>query len=86
MAESWKKGGLKPDKYIIFKDTGEPVDPEAKYFVLRYDSDPHAVVALRAYAESVARENPEFANDILQEINARASRPADLAKKQEEEL
>lgn len=33
-------------------------------FVLRYDRDRHARVALAAYAESVRAENPELSNDL----------------------
>ena len=33
-------------------------------FVLRYDRDPHALVALRAYADSIQDENPELADDL----------------------
>jgi hypothetical protein len=41
-----------------------PVDPEAVYFVLRLDEDPHARKAALAYADSVESENAEFAGDI----------------------
>lgn len=37
-------------KYIIFKADGSEGDPEAKYFVLRVDTDKHARKALLAYA------------------------------------
>ena len=37
-------------KYIISKVSGEPVDPEAQYFVLRLDTDDAAVEAARTYA------------------------------------
>lgn len=37
---------------------------EARYFVLDHWHDPHARAALAAYAESVHRENPEFAADL----------------------
>ena len=47
----------------------EDVDPKAIYFVLRLDTDPHARVAARAYAESVRAENPQFARDILEKVN-----------------
>ena len=42
----------------------ESVSPEAKYFVLRLDTDPHARKAMEAYANSVETDSPEFANDI----------------------
>jgi len=40
------------------KADGSPVDPNAMYFVLRIDTDPHARIALRAYAEVFA--NTDF--------------------------
>lgn len=51
-------------KYIIRKASGEPVDRDAFYFVLRVDTDSHARVALRAYAESVRADNPVLAADL----------------------
>lgn len=55
-------------KYNIEKSDGSPMDPEADYFVLRLDKDPHARKAADAYAKSVARENPTLANDLRQRI------------------
>lgn len=46
----------------------EDVDPNAKYFVLRYDTDPHAREAMVAYANSVRLDNEVFANDIIKEL------------------
>jgi hypothetical protein len=65
----YKHGGFRR-KYYLTKLSGRPIDPEAKYFVLRYDSegDPHARVALKAYAESVMVDNYTLANDILKEL------------------
>lgn len=37
-------------KYHITKNSGQPADPDAQYFVLRLDTDPAARKALRAYA------------------------------------
>ena len=71
---SWKEGGLNPSKYIIFKEGGEPVSPDASYFVLRYDTDPHARKALIAYAESVAKENKEFSDEIYSELESTADK------------
>lgn len=57
------------DKYTVLKD-GNPVDGFT--FVLRMP-DPHARVALLAYAGSVKTENPTLADEIeravLQEMN-----------------
>ncbi len=66
-AGGYKVGGFRPDKYVIAKSSGRPLDPEARYFVLRYDpgADPHARVALRVYAESVQVDNLRLATDLL---------------------
>ena len=63
----YMNGGWKY-KYHIEKVDGSPVDPEAEYFVLRLDKDPHGRVAARAYADSVRRDNPVFADDILAHV------------------
>jgi hypothetical protein len=53
------------NKYVVSKADGSPVDPSARYFVLRYDTDPHAWAALRAYAVSVAGDDPELGQALL---------------------
>ena len=65
MSESYKEGGLKRDKYHITKGDGSPCDPEAEYFVLRVDKDPHAFIAVMTYANSVHDDNPELSADIM---------------------
>jgi len=45
------------------------VESDAVYFVLRLDADPHARAAARAYADSIEKENPEFAADIRRKLN-----------------
>ena len=60
----FKKGGWKP-KYNISKTNGKPVDPNADYFVLRLDKDPHAIEALHSYAISVYRDNKELSRDLM---------------------
>lgn len=56
-------------KYIIHKADGSPVDPKAKYFVLRLDKDPHAQKAELAYYDSILHENPKLAIDIINWMN-----------------
>lgn len=51
-------------KYDIKKTNGNPVSPNAQYFVLRIDTDPAARVALLAYADEVDYSEPEFACQI----------------------
>ena len=61
--KDYLEGGLK-NKYVIAKTDGSPVAPEAEYFVLRIDADPHARRALAHYADSVAADNLQLAREI----------------------
>ena len=65
---SYKEGGFH-QKYIISKTNGNPIDPEAQYFLLRFDKDPHALKALYAYAKSVKEDNKELHDDLLQKVD-----------------
>jgi hypothetical protein len=56
------------DKYDIVKKNGQ-TDPEAVYFVLRLDTDPHARAAALAYAHSVKPTNLNLAMDIMLKVN-----------------
>ena len=72
------ESGLKK-KYIVHKaDTGEPVD---SCFVLRPESDPAAVAAIRAYAD--AAENRTLANDLLNWVGARKNYPLTISELEE---
>lgn len=51
-------------KYEIRKADGSGMDPNADYFVLRLDKDPHARAAARAYARSCYAENEKLAVDL----------------------
>ena len=80
---SYRNGGW-TDKYVIFKrcpacagqahSCGEcvhgllPVESDAVYLVLRLDADLHARAAARACADSVEKENPQFAADIRHKL------------------
>ena len=63
-------------KYKIEKADGSRVDPNAMYFVLRIDTDPHARVALLAYARSIRASEPEFANELDEWIENRPTQRA----------
>jgi hypothetical protein len=52
------------NKYKVTKVDGSPVDPRATYFVLRVDTDPHAIPAIAAYSVACAEENPDLAHDL----------------------
>lgn len=45
-----------------------PVNPEHTYFILHFETDPHAQEAARAYVRSVASDNPRLASDILKNL------------------
>jgi hypothetical protein len=51
------------DKYTVTKKFGK-TDPNAKYFVLRIDTDVHARKALAAYIKSILPEEPEYARQL----------------------
>lgn len=55
-------------KYKIEKADGTPVDPDAKYFVLRPEKDAHAKKALETYVESLLLQGKEirFAWQIIE--------------------
>jgi len=56
---------------LVFKGCGRTVDKRGRYFVLRYDvfgGDPHAMVAMKAYAKSVQRDDPGLSKDIFTEM------------------
>ncbi len=72
----YKKGGWRK-KYIIRKASGNPIAGRARYFVLRFDIDPHARVAMAAYADSVESVNPKFAEDIRKKIRPHNRRAAE---------
>lgn len=58
-------------KYELFRvnEDGTPkhlvTDP---FFVLRYTTDPHARVALEAYADSCGQEYPQLADDLYRAL------------------
>ena len=60
--------GLYP-KYKITRLDGTPADLDAQYFVLRLDSDRHARVAARAYAESIRQDNPLLCDDLNRQLD-----------------
>lgn len=66
----YKRGGLQESKYLISKTDGSEMDPEAWYFVLRVDKDPHAKVAALTYANSVESDNPRLAKELIERVNS----------------
>ena len=52
------------DKYVVSKTDGTPTDPDAEYFVLRIDTDPHARSALAYYARCMMGHDVGFAEEL----------------------
>lgn len=53
-------------KYVIAKADGTPVDPKARYFIMRFDlnsGDPYAFPALMCYAN--LSRNRQLQRDLL---------------------
>lgn len=65
--KDYKKVGLH-DKYIIKKADESEMDPNAWYFVLRVDTDPHAKNAALEYARSIIAENKKLALDLINAV------------------
>jgi len=63
--------GLRPDKYKVFDQHGRAISS----FVLRFNQDPAARVALRAYA--MATNNSALARDLDALLNKIERRPQD---------
>jgi Lar family restriction alleviation protein len=56
-------------RFDVTRTDGHPIDPARRYIVLDYaGSDPHAIVALRTYADSIEADNPQMAADVRDAI------------------
>lgn len=62
-------------RYIVTKASGEPVDPRAHYFVLRYDNDgddpAHIAacqIALLTYANEIRPHLPQLSKELVDEL------------------
>lgn len=67
------------NKFVVLKATGEPVSPEARYFVLRYDkADGWGKAARKALAVFAEEVRPlgfdELADDLLRAVGGEAAR------------
>lgn len=65
MSSRYSQGGLEP-RFVIERADGEPIAPHRRYaMVLDFSgTDPHALKAALAYADSVETENAQLAADI----------------------
>jgi len=68
-------GGFE-DRFRVTRTDGRPVRAAARYFVLDYAGDPHAKVALAAYASSISEENPALAADLRDALGRPGRYPA----------
>lgn len=70
-------GGLEP-RFVIERADGKPIDPTRRYsLVLDFSgADPHALVAAKAYADSIRQANVQLADDIEAAISNPAAAPA----------
>lgn len=76
-ASRYREGRLE-ERFIIERADGKPIDPSRRYsMVLDFSgADPHAVVAAKAYADSVHSENPDLAADIWLALRQPDTAPA----------
>ncbi|HEX6986972.1 MAG TPA: hypothetical protein VF170_16460 [Planctomycetaceae bacterium] len=63
-----------PSKYVVRKADGSPPDPDARYLVLRLDTDPFARKAAQTYADAVAAADPQLAQAIRRACAARVKK------------
>lgn len=71
------QGGLEP-RFVIERADGKPIDPSRRYsLVLDFSgADPHALVAAKAYADSIRATNVQLADDIEAAISDPSKAPA----------
>jgi len=76
MTTGANQGGFE-DRFRVTRVDRQPIKPERRYIVLAYDgSDPHAQVALEAYADSIQAENPNMAEDLRDALRCPQAYPA----------
>lgn len=67
MSGNDRNRGLYP-KYLLFKAGGDMTPVPDPFFALRYTTDPHARVALEAYADSCVDDYPQLAQDLYRAL------------------
>ncbi len=74
----YKKKGLIP-RYDVKRADGQDEDPEAKFFVLRYDKDDvwgrKCREALREFAASIKSDYPRLAAELRASVNKAEQTP-----------
>lgn len=66
----YMEGGYKHNKYTVLKTDGSPINPSARYMVMRYDKDrdPHGIFGVIAYAVSVSKDNESLYQGIIKSL------------------
>lgn len=52
-------------KYLISRPSGEAIEDQDAFFVLKLSTDSAARVAARVYAEHIVKRDPALARDLL---------------------
>ena len=80
------------NRYIVSKANGKPIDPEAKYFVMRYDADGKDAIHTRAcrkaimvYAMAISAHLPELSIDLHKVVSEEANRAFRMDLEKEEQ-
>jgi hypothetical protein len=69
-------GGFE-DRFRVTRTDGKSINASRRYIVLDYaGNDPHAIVALKAYATSILEENPQMAFDVMRAIVSPSAFPS----------
>jgi hypothetical protein len=59
-------------KYLLAKSDGTEIEPESKYFVLRYDSKAASGevsrIALVEYCERIKNDMPDLASELMADL------------------
>lgn len=72
----YRIGGFE-DRFCVTRRDGKAINPEARYLVLDYSGrDPHALVAIRAYVDSIRGDNPVMADDLIAALASPQDFPA----------
>ena len=65
-------------KYLVAKADGSELEPEAKYFVIRYDAaakhGSQGRAALKLYSAGIKFSMPDLAEELLEDLGAEAKK------------
>ena len=76
MTSRFNNGGFE-DRFRVTRTDGKPIRETARYLVLDYSgADPHAIEAIKTYAQSIRDENSRMADDLLAAIETPENFPS----------